>query len=113
MQSIAGGITMIFMGVTVGFFGIFLSILLLQTPQRVITHDGNRLYITDFTCYAFELNEITFTTPSKESYGTLYLRVGERSFRFRFVADVSAVCDTLKALKSRSRKDRRMDEDQK
>ena len=105
-ESLLAAITLFFMGAVLEFFAVFLTVLALKTPAEVIRYDAKSLYFPDFSCRAWELSESSFTTPSKESYGTLYVRVGETERKYRFVADVEKVCERLQSLKSGSRKKR-------
>lgn len=108
-ESLPAAIALFLMGAVVGFFGVVLTVLALRTPAEVVKHDGKSLYFPDFFCRVSELNEVRFTTPSRESYGTLYVRVGEVERKYRFVAEVEKVCETLQSLKSRNRKNQEED----
>ena len=105
-ESLAAALALFTIGGAVLFFGIFLTVLVLRTPNEVIRHDGKSLYFPDFTCKVWEPFEVNFSTPSKETYGTLYVRVAGAERKYRFVADVEKVCEALKAIKSRSKKER-------
>ena len=104
-ESVPAAIVMFLIGGATEFFGIFLTVLALKTPNEAIRHDGKSLYFPDFSCKPWEV-EVNFSTPSKETYGTLYVRAAGIERKYRFIADVEKVCETLKEIKSRSKKER-------
>ena len=97
-ESVAAAVVLFCIGGAVGFFGIFLTVLALKTSE-VIRHDGKSLYFPEFSCSVTDPLKAEFAVPSKESYGTLYVHINGKEFKYRFVADVEQVCKRLKALK--------------
>ena len=98
-ESVAAAVVLFCIGGAVGFFGIFLTVLALKTSAEVIRHDGKSLYFPEFSCSVTDPLKAEFAVPSKESYGTLYVHINGKEFKYRFVADVEQVCKRLKALK--------------
>ena len=101
-ESAAAALVLFCIGGTGGFCGIVLTVLALQSPAEGIRHDGKSLYFPAFSCSVTDPLKAEFTVPSKESYGTLYVHINGKEFKYRFVADVEQVCKRLLALKQQN-----------
>ena len=84
-DSVAAAVVLFCIGGAVGFFGIFLTVLALKTSAEVIRHDGKSLYFPEFSCSVTDPLKAEFAVPSKESYGTLYVHINGKEFKYRFV----------------------------